>query len=817
MWPSALLAVSLPFLTSHTPTLRPALAREFARPVPVSRASTAPGFGTDDQWSSEFDLPGPGGEVVCAAEYHGDLYVGGRFGRIGGITARNIARWDGQQWHDVGDGMDQGVYCLQVYGDKLVAGGAFSHSGTASAPGLALWNGSTWDTLPGSPRMYGFPAVIGTVTTFQGELVVAGDLNEAGSAFARNIARWDGSQWSALGEGIAPDSWGDGPFVVKSWGDTLVAGGAFDSAGTVAASRIAGWDGLRWFPLGAGVRGSPMEGDWVTGLAVSNGALIVGGAFATSGGIPVRNVARFTALGWDSLRSVAGFVTDAAVWRDSLFVSRYAWGPDAPALLLKWNGTAWAGVIGMTGGITSLSPGATRLLMTGPYAIDDDGVQGPRGFELAAWNGTGLESYESWTGRKNGIWWGENLWYPSTALAWHDGRLFAAFMEGGIVGEGTHYRGVGALASWDGVSWQEQPGLEGDVAQLGWDSDTLWAAGELRVASGDSTVQRSLLRRANGVWQPADTLSMDVTATLHERGHWYLAGRWSRYSYRSVTEVWDWNGTSWRRIGTLNTGDVSSMTMFGNRLVVGGAFTLIDGQPAASVAAWDGQQWAGLPPDTCERCYDQVHVVFSYGDLLLRSTAVANWAVERWTGARWEPLGELAGQATGFVVDQGRLLAYGSFFFESPLVLWDGAFWIPVNGAPINPGNVLGTTAGLWVSGAFYEAGHHGSFGIARWNGTIPSPPAPRGAISSAGDNPFAHSTVLRYTLSRPAHARILVYDVTGARRVCLLDRDLATGAGQVGWNADDAHGRRVAPGVYLACLELNGRRAGAVKLVRIP
>jgi hypothetical protein len=51
-------------------------------------------------------------------------------------------------------------------------------------------------------------------------------------------------------------------------GNTLYAGGGFSSAGSVAATNIAQWNGSSWSPLGSGVN------DYVYALAVS-------GAFAS--------------------------------------------------------------------------------------------------------------------------------------------------------------------------------------------------------------------------------------------------------------------------------------------------------------------------------------------------------------------------------------------------------------------------------------------------------------------------------------------------------------------------------------------------------
>ena len=57
------------------------------------------------------------------------------------------------------------------------------------------------------------------------------------------------------------------------WDGKLIVGGLFDIAGSVAANRIAAWDGTSWSALGSGMNQS------VNSLAVYDGKLIAGGLF----------------------------------------------------------------------------------------------------------------------------------------------------------------------------------------------------------------------------------------------------------------------------------------------------------------------------------------------------------------------------------------------------------------------------------------------------------------------------------------------------------------------------------------------------------
>jgi hypothetical protein len=62
------------------------------------------------------------------------------------------------------------------------------------------------------------------------------------------VARWDGSNWAALGSGLNDRVW---DLVVDSSG-FVYAGGGFTDAGGFPANRIARWNGTSWESLGSG-------------------------------------------------------------------------------------------------------------------------------------------------------------------------------------------------------------------------------------------------------------------------------------------------------------------------------------------------------------------------------------------------------------------------------------------------------------------------------------------------------------------------------------------------------------------------------------
>ena len=71
--------------------------------------------------------------------------------------------------------------------------------------------------------------------------------------------------------------------------------------------------------------------------------------------------------------------------------------------------------------------------------------------------------------------------------------------------------------------------------------------------------------------------------------------------------------------------------------------------------------------------------------------------------------------------------------------------------------------------------------------------------------NPFNDQTILRYRLNANGPARLDVYNLSGQKVRTLVDQTQEAGVYNIAWNGQDAGGRSVASGVYLACLKSSG------------
>jgi trimeric autotransporter adhesin len=237
------------------------------------------------------------------------LYAGGVFNDAGGNPAEHIARWDGSAWSALGAGVDNIVECLipvDLDGagpgtPVLCVGGRFYNAGGQSHKFFATWSGSAWAGPADMPNHW---VTTMAVRDDDGNgakppaVYVGGLFSEIGNDGFGRIARWDGTNWTAVGGGLVAtqmfsmtlyDTDGAGPTV-----PSLVVGGIIDKAGNKDVRHIVMWDGANW----TGVGGGTATG--VYSVAARNAAggglepaLYAGGLFKEAGGTVVKNIARY--------------------------------------------------------------------------------------------------------------------------------------------------------------------------------------------------------------------------------------------------------------------------------------------------------------------------------------------------------------------------------------------------------------------------------------------------------------------------------------------------------------------------------------------
>ena len=230
----------------------------------------------------------------------GELYVGGDFTEAGGLEARFIARWNGEQWEGLGEGLTGTVFAIAANDTALYVGGRFNEADQEPAHRLARWDGAAWHAVGGGvegPFTIEDESRVYALALDEGGLYVGGLFLEAGGQPARNIARWDGSTWEALGSGTGGTDQSVWSITISDAGAVYV-GGAFTEAGGQEIAHLARWTGATWEPLGTGVNGP------VYAVALGKAEEVyVGGDFTEAGGQPASNIARWTGSAWELLGS----------------------------------------------------------------------------------------------------------------------------------------------------------------------------------------------------------------------------------------------------------------------------------------------------------------------------------------------------------------------------------------------------------------------------------------------------------------------------------------------------------------------------------
>ncbi len=276
------------------------------------------------RWDNQSWVPVGGGiegnvEDLAISD-DGKLYAGGYFGMVRGSPVNSVAMWNGLHWVPLGDGLKNQEYPGRVnvlaidQNGALYAGGEFDTAGGQPVNNIAKWDGTSWQPLGDGVKGGVYSTSIDAMAIDgNGNLYVGGEFEIAGIVSAKNVAMWDGTVWSRLGSGLDDrDTGGSVRTLAVDKNGRLFAGGSFSKAGNTTAYNLARWDGARWSKLGIGFNTVVLSL-----VADDEGDLYVGGQFdalGPGGSIPVNYIARWDNASLSSLGSgVNGYVRDMAL------------------------------------------------------------------------------------------------------------------------------------------------------------------------------------------------------------------------------------------------------------------------------------------------------------------------------------------------------------------------------------------------------------------------------------------------------------------------------------------------------------------------
>jgi len=175
------------------------------------------------------------------------------------LAAGRSAAIDGDEgWSDQFGDADLVGYPLTSVGDayQLILGGSFSVIDNVDAMNVARFDGTHWSAMG-----EGFDGRVESLIFHHGDPIACGPFLASGNAFVSHVARWDGSHWLPIGDGVSD-----------------AGGGLAEYAGALHCGRFR-WNGARWIEL-------DLPSGSIRDMIALDDGLYFCGTFADSAGSP---------------------------------------------------------------------------------------------------------------------------------------------------------------------------------------------------------------------------------------------------------------------------------------------------------------------------------------------------------------------------------------------------------------------------------------------------------------------------------------------------------------------------------------------------
>lgn len=250
--------------------------------------------------------------VYAMEIFQGKIVVGGDFYSAGDLESTHIAFWDGTSWSGLGGGVTSTVHDILPVGESLYVGASSGFMGSSTFPNAASinyfgkWDGSVWSSVgsSGLSDTYAF-CCGGTIRTLEksGNYIYLGAY---GVAFGEDFssADLDLGRWN-ISAGAWEPGMGDaaGNLNVMTVQDgMLYVGGNYSTIGGTSAQAIAKWDGSNWSAVFSDITGSISGPPTIRAITFAlNGDMYIGGRFTEVEGITVNNIARWDGTQWHAL------------------------------------------------------------------------------------------------------------------------------------------------------------------------------------------------------------------------------------------------------------------------------------------------------------------------------------------------------------------------------------------------------------------------------------------------------------------------------------------------------------------------------------
>ena len=220
------------------------------------------------------------------------MYAGGGFKTAGGVNCYGIAKWNGQYWDSLGSGLYfnatsfiNTVVDIVRFQNDIYIGGNLKIVGGKPIYGLAKWNGNEWLEVGGNVKndttgpTSNINGVVRTMKVFNNELYIGGLFDSVGTIASKNVAKWNGSTWTALGKSFNIDCGNDGVSSLEVFNGEIYASGNFNCP-LPGNERISKLVDTNWVQVGNSINGDAI----IDKLYAYNSSLYVGGYFFANNG-----------------------------------------------------------------------------------------------------------------------------------------------------------------------------------------------------------------------------------------------------------------------------------------------------------------------------------------------------------------------------------------------------------------------------------------------------------------------------------------------------------------------------------------------------
>ncbi|MCB0834132.1 MAG: hypothetical protein KDC45_11765, partial [Bacteroidetes bacterium] len=465
------------------------------------------------------------------------------------------------------------------------------------------WNGTSWDSVS-----LGLNGAVLALATRDSILYAAGNFSNAGGdTLADQVAKWDGSSWSALGSGFKGYN---PPRTLAFFDDKLYTFRAAD--GTLLAEDFFGvWNDTTWE-----VAKNPSP--FIQKLVSTADKLYI----CHTGGI----------ITWDgsSFENVSpqlnGLINDVATSGNDLFVVGFAenignhpYGDN----VAKWDGSSWSALgSGLNGSVETVAISGNEIYVGGTFT---DAGGNPNADHIAKWNGSSWEALG--TGLNNTV----------NEIVIRDGDVYVS----GIFTDAGGNANADGIAKWNGTSWEAfGTGVNSTLyTEMAISGSNIYITGIF--ASAGNVSGADYVAKWNGSsWEAMPGLGVvnaRAIAVLGEKV--FLGGNFGLIS--------EWNGSAWQTLSTGLNGTVNAFAVSGNDLYIGGAFTNAGGNSSADyLTKWNGASFEPVP-GTLNASVKQLMVngddLYVYGNFLNAGNNLSADRLARFDGATWYSVGLLDG------------------------------------------------------------------------------------------------------------------------------------------------------------------------------